>query len=934
MLDISSADNKCLLNCISASLFSPELKKILGSKYNAGKSDGRNYEQFHHKINTKNVNFPAGLGDIKTLEKNNDYIRFHIWTLKGSDYYKVYETKISSLHKKIEKDTKNSVKNVHAVLTSYRNKSTKEIESHFIHVNDLNKFAAKRYINDSYEKTLTCPHCAKKFSPVKNAVNMKYLKHRENCLFNTTTTFKMPSENRANMSFTNYKYTHPNRFAIYADFETLNKPVPCLCILCTELYQNAAGLRKKDEIIQKCKIEKHKTYNFSNCIKCVQIFLLIKKQFSTICKKSNHIKSDSSQNMCSECSDKCEVEINKQILHGADCNNNCQDCKNRDKCSHSATTNITRLDPIIYCMVIYDQKLNKVHKIKHYIGDDCIKHFIKTLEELEAELKDLIAVNLPLDENTIPPDFNIDDVKECYVCLDPFLKSCEKNLDHDHNTGAFRNVCCFRCNIQMEERNSCNIYIHNLAGFDSHLLISEYCSSIKTELKAIPINSQKSKILQFGSFYNILDSLSFQPQSLSNLTETLKNEKISKNQKFSIIEKTPELCWTNGKFDQEKYDLCLQKAGFPYKMATSINDLKKITIFPDKKHFKSDLSGDDIDNQTYENGKKMFVLNKFNNMLEYYMWYCKLDTVLLAEIMVDFKKRTRESFNLSIDGYWTLSSYALSACLKLTKANIELLTDRTMHDFVESSKRGGLTLAIQRFASSSEGDDILKKNFTHLINDKLLNASQSKENLKKFIFDFDFNNLYGSVQTMNMPHHSFKWASPELCKELENYYYVKSSQVANGEKLETWEDFHGINKKLKKGEKEEYFLEIDFKYPKNIHINHADFPLAPNNFCIQSKDLSKKATNLLNDLSPNSGSYKSEKLTTTLHGLKNYVVHSAVLDFYVSQGLIVKKINRVVCFVSSNFLNPWIQHCTQMRKDCVSRGDTTGKNFWKLMINR
>ena len=34
----------------------------------------------------------------------------------------------------------------------------------------------------------------------------------------------------------------------------------------------------------------------------------------------------------------------------------------------------------------------------------------------------------------------------------------------------------------------------------------------------------------------------------------------------------------------------------------------------------------------------MFTLNNFKNMLDYYMWYCKLDTVLLTEIMVDLKK--------------------------------------------------------------------------------------------------------------------------------------------------------------------------------------------------------------------------------------------------------------------------------------------------------
>ena len=112
-------------------------------------------------------------------------------------------------------------------------------------------------------------------------------------------------------------------------------------------------------------------------------------------------------------------------------------------------------------------------------------------------------------------------------------------------------------------------------------------------------------------------------------------------------------------------------------------------------------------------------------MLEYYEWYCLLDTVLLLEVMNDFKKRSRKSFNLSIDGYWTLSSYALNACLKLTRANIELLTDKTMYEFIEKNKKGGLTMAIQRFATSSIGDEILRKDFRNLVGNKLLDGVKS-----------------------------------------------------------------------------------------------------------------------------------------------------------------------------------------------------------------
>ena len=151
--------------------------------------------------------------------------------------------------------------------------------------------------------------------------------------------------------------------------------------------------------------------------------------------------------------------------------------------------------------------------------------------------------------------------------------------------------------------------MHNLSGFDSHLIIAEYCSSNKTELKAIPINSQKVKILQLGSFYNILDSLSFQPQSLSNLVDTLKYGKIRKNETFEIVASLADLCWTDGILDARKYELCPEKAGFPYQMATSINDLKEIKSFPDQSNFKSTLSGKNIDDQTYKKVACLTIIN-------------------------------------------------------------------------------------------------------------------------------------------------------------------------------------------------------------------------------------------------------------------------------------------------------------------------------------
>ena len=117
---------------------------------------------------------------------------------------------------------------------------------------------------------------------------------------------------------------------------------------------------------------------------------------------------------------------------------------------------------------------------------------------------------------------------------------------------------------------------------------------------------------------------------------------------------------------------------------------------------------------------------------------------------------------------------------------------------------------------------------------------------------------------------------------------------------------------------------------EKIHQQHSNCPLAPHNYVIKPEDLSPKACELLSDIRLNPNSYNSEKLTTTLWGLNNYVVHSLILDFYVSQGLIVTKVKRGISFVYSNFLNLGLNHVQMRGKIVLDRVIYVGKIFRNL----
>ena len=63
---------------------------------------------------------------------------------------------------------------------------------------------------------------------------------------------------------------------------------------------------------------------------------------------------------------------------------------------------------------------------------------------------------------------------------------------------------------------------------------------------------------------------------------------------------------------------------------------------------------------------------------------------------------------------------------------------------------------------------------------------------------------------------------------------------------------------------------------------------------------------------------------------KNYVVHYRNLKYYISQGLILKKVHKILEFKQSAWMKPYIDFNTQKRKEATNEAD---KNLFKLLNN-
>ena len=132
--------------------------------------------------------------------------------------------------------------------------------------------------------------------------------------------------------------------------------------------------------------------------------------------------------------------------------------------------------------------------------------------------------------------------------------------------------------------------------------------------------------------------------------------------------------------------------------------------------------------------------------------------------------------------------------------------------------------------------------------------------------------------------------------------------------------------KIRPNAKKGWILEVDLGYPEELHDLHDGYPLAPEKRATEPWKMSEYQ--LMADLGlepPN-----TEKLVLTLEDKEKYVTHYKNLQFYLSQGMRLKKVHRVLEFNQEPWMEPYIRITTEFRKQAKSDFET---NFYKQMNN-
>ena len=524
-----------------------------------------------------------------------------------------------------------------------------------------------------------------------------------------------------------------------------------------------------------------------------------------------------------------------------------------------------------YKVVGYDKKTTE--NIVTYRGHNAGAVFITHMEAIEKRLLkilyDVVPIILTAQEKELCEKSFI-----CHICGDQIID--DKVKDHCHITGKFIGVAHNKCNINYELPKYIPVIFHNLKGYDAHIILNAVRSS-KMKISCIPINMEKYMSFSLGAL-RFIDSLQFLNASLSKLVLNMDKN----NLKF-----IKEYISNNYNGDnQYKFSLLSQKGQYPYEYMQSFDQFHEKKL-PNIKSFYSTLTKSNISEDDYDHAEKVWKTFNISNMGEYHDLYLASDVLLLADVFERFREMCLDYYTLDPCHYFTSPGLSWDACLRMTNVKLELLSDIDQHLFIESGIRGGVATISCRHAESNNP----------------YNDNYDSNNASNYIIYLDANNLYGYSMIQYLPVGGFRWLSV-----LEQNTFVLENIGDDSD--------------------DGYILEVDLSYPNKIHDDHNDFPLAPESMEIKYDMLSKYQIQLLELLEIKHSN--SKKLIPNLLCKNNYIVHYRNLKLYISLGMEITKIHKILTFRQSPWMQKYIQFNTEKRRICENEFE---RDFFKLLNN-
>ena len=371
---------------------------------------------------------------------------------------------------------------------------------------------------------------------------------------------------------------------------------------------------------------------------------------------------------------------------------------------------------------------------------------------------------------------NYQNSQNCWICDQIIFNNKDKVRDHCHITGKFRAAAHKECNSKLRIPRKMPIIFHNLEGYDGHLIFRELNNFKDIDIQVIPKTDKRYMRIIVNNNIIFLGSLQFCKASLDTLAVNLQDSDFK-----NLL----------SEFAEDKLKLLRKKDSHPYEWVDSYKKFLYSRLPPKESFYSSIDNGKrgkrdgHVSYRQYLHLKFVWKEFGFKNFRDFHNHYFKKDELLLVDLFENFIS-TCLKYNLDPCHYFSAPSLSWDAMLKMTKVELERISNPYMRVFIERCMRRGASYA--------------KKIFSKANNEYCPDYDKNKP--KVYINYHDMNNLYGNAMSQYLPYGGFKWV--EVNNETVNRILNKSDNTLHG-----------------------YFLEVDLDYPEELHDIHNDYSMAP-----------------------------------------------------------------------------------------------------------
>lgn len=324
------------------------------------------------------------------------------------------------------------------------------------------------------------------------------------------------------------------------------------------------------------------------------------------------------------------------------------------------------------------------------------------------------------------------------------------------------------------------------------------------------------------------------------------------------------------------------KGLFPHGWLDSVEKLGN-TSLPPLEAWTNGLTGRAFTEEDVAAANQLFVAKRCKTVGRYLKWYLAQDVALLADAFEALRNRMLGHFGIDPAMFPTLPSYMWQAWLRArvferpAPRPIQLFTDEQMYNLVIRAKRGGIAIVGKRFAEDGA------------------------------ILALDVNSMYASVMASNnLPCDGWRWAV----------------EVDTPAKLEA------MAQAWQPGAASGFFAEVDLDVPSAWRQDpvHLGLPLAPEHVVVQKAWLSDYQQAQL----PDGRLDAASRLVCSLLPKRRYVCHAGALQLYLSTGMVLKKVHKVLTFCQAPVLRETVTKTLGLRAAATNPLD---KLLWKLAAN-